>query len=116
MSSLRSRKLIGVISDIFVFALVCLVVSRVQLFVTAWTGARQVPLSMEFPSQEYWSRLPFPTPGDLSDPGIELPSPELQEYSFFFFLRQILYLLNHWGNFSGYRFDGHEKVGLCSSS
>ena len=35
----------------------------------------QVPLSVEFPRQEYWSRLPFPIPGDLPDPGIELTSP-----------------------------------------
>ena len=34
-------------------------------------GARQAPLSMEFPRQEYWSGLPFPIPGDLPDPGIE---------------------------------------------
>ena len=36
-----------------------------------WTVVRQVPLSMEFSRQEYWSGLPFPPPGDLSDPGIE---------------------------------------------
>ena len=41
------------------------------LFVTLWTVAHQAPLSMEFSSQEYWSGLPFPTPGDLPDPGIE---------------------------------------------
>ena len=41
------------------------------LFVAPWTVARQAPLSMEFARQEYWSGLPFPTPGDLSDPGIE---------------------------------------------
>ena len=38
----------------------------------------QAPLSMEFSRQEYWSGLPFPTPGDLPDPGIELESPALQ--------------------------------------
>ena len=37
--------------------------SRVQLFVTLWTGARQAPLSIEFSRQEYWSGLPFPPPG-----------------------------------------------------
>ena len=36
------------------------------------------PLSMEFSRQEYWSGLPFPSPGDLSNPGIERRSPELQ--------------------------------------
>ena len=44
------------------------------LFVTPWTVAHQAPLSMKFSSQEYWSGLPFPTPGDLPDTGIELPS------------------------------------------
>ena len=41
------------------------------LFVTLWTVAHQVPLSMGFPRQEYWSRLPFHFPGELPDPGIE---------------------------------------------
>ena len=40
-------------------------------FATPWTVACQAPLSMEFPRQEYWSGLPFPSPGDLPDPGIE---------------------------------------------
>ena len=43
--------------------------SHVQLFATPGTVARQVPLSMGFSRQEYWSRLPFPSPGDLRDPG-----------------------------------------------
>ena len=47
-------------------------------FMTPWTVARQAPLSMGFSRQEYWSGLPFPPPGDLPDPGIELPSPALQ--------------------------------------
>ena len=41
------------------------------LFVTPWTEAHQTPLSMEFFRQEDWSGLPFPSPGDLPDPGIE---------------------------------------------
>ena len=52
--------------------------SRVQLFVTPWTVAQQAPLSMEFFRQEYWSGLPFPSPGDIPDPSIKPPSPELQ--------------------------------------
>ena len=40
--------------------------------------SNQSPLSMEFSRQEYWSGLPFPSPGDLLDPGIELGSPALQ--------------------------------------
>ena len=45
--------------------------SHVQLFATAWTVARQVPLSMEFSRQEFWCKLPFPPPGDLPNPGIK---------------------------------------------
>ena len=44
----------------------------------AWTVALQDPLSLEFSSQEYWSGLPFPSPGRLSNPGIEPGSPALQ--------------------------------------
>ena len=51
--------------------------SRVQLFVTPWTVARQAPLSTGFPRQEYWRGLPFPPPGDLPDPGINPTSPAL---------------------------------------
>ena len=52
--------------------------SRVRLFATPWTVAYQAPLSMGFSRQEYWSGLPFPSPGDLPDPGIEPRSPTLQ--------------------------------------
>ena len=52
--------------------------SHVQLFATPWTIASQVPLSMEFSMQEHWSGLPFPTLGDLPDPGIKLESLALQ--------------------------------------
>ena len=44
-----------------------------------WTVAHQAPLSMGFSRQEYWSGLPFPSPGDLPDPGIKPRSPALQE-------------------------------------
>ena len=49
--------------------------SHVQLFATLWTIAYQAPLSMGFSRQKYWSSFPFPTPGDLLDPGIEPVSP-----------------------------------------
>ena len=52
--------------------------SRVQLFVNPWAVAYQVPPSMGFSRQEYWSGLPFPSPGDLPNPGIEPGSPALQ--------------------------------------
>ena len=61
---------------------VCVVLSRSVLyysFVTLWTVDRQAPLSMGFSrQQEYWNGLPFPSPGDLPKPGIELESSELQ--------------------------------------
>ena len=63
---------------------------------TTWTVAHKDPLSMEFSRQEYWSGLPFPTPRDLSDPGIELVSPALW----------ILYLPSLWGSLS-------VKLGKC---
>ena len=46
-------------------------------FATPWTVARQAPLFMGFPRQEYWRTLPFPSPGDLPDPVIELTFPAL---------------------------------------
>ena len=52
--------------------------SHVRLFTTPWTVAYQPPPSMGFSRQEYWSGLPFPSPGDLPDPGIEPKSPALQ--------------------------------------
>ena len=65
----------------FVCVCVCVcVLSHGQLFVTPWTVAHQAPLSMEFSRQEYWSGLPFPTPGDLltseTEP-VSLASPAL---------------------------------------
>ena len=52
--------------------------SRVRLFVAPWTVAYQALPSMGFSRQECWSGLPFPSPGDLPDPGIEPRSPPLQ--------------------------------------
>ena len=56
----------------------CSVLSHVQLFATPWTTACQAPLSMGFFRQKYWIGLPFPSPGDLPNPGIEPRSPALQ--------------------------------------
>ena len=59
--------------------------SQVQLFATPWAVTHQASLSMEFPRQEYWSRLPFPTPGNIPDPGIgpvSLASPALADRFF----------------------------------
>ena len=52
--------------------------SHVQLFATPWSAAYQAPPSIGFSRQESWSGLPFPSPGDLPDPGIEPMSPTLQ--------------------------------------
>ena len=59
-----------------------MLLSHVQFFVTPWTVAYEVPPSMEFSRQEYWAELPFPSPGDLTDPGIEPWSPALQADDF----------------------------------
>ena len=56
----------------------CQSLSCVQLFAILWTVAHQAPLSMKFSRQEYWSVLVFPSPEDLSNPGIEPGSPALQ--------------------------------------
>ena len=66
--------------------------SRGQLFATLWTRAYQAPPSTGFSRQDYWSGLPFPSPGDLPDPGIP-------------HCRQMLYLLSHQGSPSW--------VGMC---
>ena len=49
--------------------------SHIQFFDTPWSVACKAPLSMKFSRQEYWSGLPLPPPGDLSNPGIEPASP-----------------------------------------
>ena len=67
----------------------CYFLSCIRLFATPWTGTRHAPLSIEFPRQEYWSGLPFPSPGDLPNPGIK---PGLLH------CRQILYHLSHQGS------------------
>ena len=60
---------------------------------TPWTIARQAPLSMVFSRQEYWSGLPFPSPGNLPDPGIKPGSPALQADSLLTELQGKLLLL-----------------------
>ena len=80
-----------VLAQIFVCVCVCVCVclkslSCIWLFATPWTAAHQVPVSMGFSRQEYWSGLPFSSPGELPDPGIELGLPHC---------RQILYHLSH---------------------
>ena len=55
--------------------------THVQLFATPWTIACQAPLFMGFSGQEYWSGLPFPPSGDLTNPGLKPRSPALEENS-----------------------------------
>ena len=59
-------------------------------FAPPWTVASQAPLSTGFPRQEYWSGLPFPPPGDLPDPGIELRDGT-QVYYISYIGREVLY-------------------------
>ena len=66
-----------------------LVAKSCPTLATPWTVAHQAPMSMGFSRQEYWSGLPFPSPGDFPDPGIELG---LLHY------RQILYRLSYDGS------------------
>ena len=69
---------------------VCVLVTVKLDSETPRTVAHQAPLSMEFSRQEYWSGLPFPSPGDLPDPGIEPGSPALQKDSFFFSFEKLI--------------------------
>ena len=62
----------------FVYKVKVKSLSRVRLFAIPWTVVYQASLSMGFSRQEYWSGLPFPSPGDLPDPGIKPRSPALQ--------------------------------------
>ena len=65
--------------------------SRVQLFVTPWIVAQQAPLSMGFSRPEYWSGLPFPSAGDLPNPGIEPRSPASHTHTH-------THIHTHWGS------------------
>ena len=75
----------------------------VWLFAMLWTVARQGPLSMGFPRQEYWTGLPFPPPGDLLNPGIKHESPAIQADSLLLspFKMHICYLINKHHGFPG---------------
>ena len=82
---LLSNSILGTYSCVCVCVCVCVsvcvcvcVLGHVWLFATPWTIARQSPLSMEFSRQEYWNGLPFSSPGDLLNPGIEPESPALK--------------------------------------
>ena len=65
-----------------IFFCCCCLVSESTLLWPPWTIAHQAPLSMVFPRQEYWSGLPFPSPGDFPDPGVEPVSAALASVFF----------------------------------
>ena len=86
---------------LFVMLCVCAPLScfsYVQLFVMPWTVAHQAPLSLGFSRQEYWSGLPFPSPGALPDPGIKPASPSSPALAGRFFTTSATLLLGeaHW--------------------
>ena len=68
-------ELLGFLFFLLVIICCCLVAKLCLALATSWTVALQAPLSVGFPRQEYWSGLPFPSPGDLRDPGIKPTSP-----------------------------------------
>ena len=76
--------------------------SHVQLFAIPWTIAHQAPPSMEFSWQDYWNRLPLPTPGDLPKPCIKPPSlvsPALAGRFFYHCTTwEALIMLSNWSN------------------
>ena len=82
--------------------------SRVQLSATPWTVAHQAPLSMGFPRQEYWTGLPFPLPGDLSDPGIEPVFCHLLHW------QADSLPLSHLGSTKNLKFSGSVNPTLCN--
>ena len=74
-----ARLTVGILdwfTNILVFS-GCSTVKSCLTLTIPWTVAHRAPLSMGFPRQEYWSGLPFPSPGDLPNPGTELTSPTL---------------------------------------
>ena len=80
----REEQLLTVICFIESYMVVYLL-SYVRLFAIPWTAVYQASLSMGFSRQEYWSELPFPSPGDPPDPGIEPRSPVSPELAGRFF-------------------------------
>ena len=75
VASALTFRFLNHIEFIFVYSVKSLI--RIQLFATPWTIAYQAPLSMGFSREEYQSGLPFPSPGDPPDPGIEPRFPAL---------------------------------------
>ena len=84
MNAREKKKKIGfrnaVVTEMSPFSVLCAQsLSHVPLFAISWTVGCQAPQSMGFSKQEYCSGLPFPSPGDFPDPGIELGSPHFRQ-------------------------------------
>ena len=86
-------------------------------FATPWTVARQAPLSVGFPRQEYWSGLPFPPPGDIPEPGIEPESPAASalagRFSTTESLGKLTYSLKEWFEDAPKKRQWIQKRGRC---
>ena len=80
--SANNKATTSLFKSLQLLAIVARSLNRVRLFTTQWTVAHQAPLCMGFFRQEYRSELPFPSPGDLPDPGIEPVSPALADRFF----------------------------------
>ena len=80
--------------------------SYVQLSATPSTVAHQAPLSMGLSRQEYWSRLPFPSPGDLPDPGIE--------HEYHVSLLHCKWILYHWASYIWFQICSYFTLGFCT--
>ena len=78
MFSESSKSHVIIYIDKYICICILKSLSHVRLFVTPWTVVYQAPQSMEFSRQEYWSGLPFPSPEDLPNSGIEPGFPALQ--------------------------------------
>ena len=84
-----TSKFMKIYSDIYFWEFygVCVcVLSHIQLFGTPWAALHQAPPSMDLSRQEYWSRWPFPPPGDLPDPGSKPISPMFPSLAGGFFI------------------------------
>ena len=107
-----------------VWLLSCML-SRVWLFMTPWLIAHQAPLSMGFSRKDYWISLPFPTPGDLHEPGIELTSlvsPASAgrfftiELWFYIYLNSTIYCTHFLDSIFSYIFTLSDEFNISSSS
>ena len=84
LKTLANKTVTDTIQERFSYISLCIGKRQLSVAKSCLTAARQAPLSMKFLKEEYWSGLPFPSPGDLPDPGIKPRSPALQADSLLF--------------------------------